>query len=256
MPATALAGTIGFRIDAEVRAGERIEVKVTATHTGDEAATEVQPEISLFDRVEIGEKLPTLAAGANRVWQMTLPGPPMPKGAYTVVIRLKYADLNGYPFEALSTVQALVSAKAGSKVSGAFRLPKLPPKGSSKATLALRRPQARSSSTFEGSVVAPSGVEIAPATFPITFDAAGNASVELSVSNKKLLPGTSVNLFALVTGDDNGLKQTDTIRGTLSIGAAEKKVSKVTFYGAAGAVAALWALLEIGALFYRRKAST
>ncbi|HYC01315.1 MAG TPA: hypothetical protein VEC57_19440 [Candidatus Limnocylindrales bacterium] len=251
-PAPVAAGTIGFRIDAEVTAGEEVRVKVTATHTGDENATEVYPEVSLLDRKAEGEKLPTLAAGAKHVWELNIPGPPLPKGAYVVAIRLRYADLNGYPFEALSTVQALVSAKAGSKVSGAFRIPKMSPDDKVVGTLALRRPPARKSSTFEGSILAPSGLEVSPERFPVMFDEAGNASVQLTINNKKLLPGTSVNIFALITGNDDGLRQTDTIRGTVSVGAAVARVSKVTFYGAAAALAGLWVLLEIAALLYDR----
>ncbi|HYC57615.1 MAG TPA: hypothetical protein VEL28_21965 [Candidatus Binatia bacterium] len=252
VPPHAHAGTIGFRIDAEVTAGEEVAVKVTATHTGDEAATEVYPEIALFERTQLGEKLPTMAAGSNHVWNMKLPGPPLPKGAYVVTIRLKYADLNGYPFEALSTVNALVSAKAGSKVSGAFRVAKMTPNGKSIGTLTLRRPAARKSSTFEGSILAPSGLEVSPSTFPVAFDDAGNASVELSLHNRKLLAGTSINVFALITGNDNGLRQTDTIRGTVSVGAAPNPVSKVTFYGAAAVVAGLGLLLEIATRLYDR----
>lgn len=244
-----LAGSIGFRIDTEVKSGPGIDAKVTLTHTGDEAASDVNVTVEMLDRSASGTALAKVLPGQSQTWDLHL-FDRIENGAYVLVVRAAYADANGYPFEVVSTAPATVGGKAEPRVTGSLQPPKLTVDGSGTARLTLRKPLTRQGS-FEARLVGPGGLEIQPERIPIDFDAKGDASAAFKMRNRKLLPGTSVNVYALVTGTGPDARQTDIIRGTVRIGAAVPRLTYEFFYQAAGAVALLLLLLELVA--WRRK---
>jgi len=245
------AGTIGFRVDSEVDTGSGLSVKITATHTGNEAAIDVAPEVEFLDARQSGEPVARFQPNENHVWQMRLRDKPLVPGAYVVVVRLRYSDTNGYPFEVTSVAPATPAAKAGPRVTGKFALPQIAAGGDAAGVLELKRPQGRSGN-FEGMLVSPRGLRMEQQRFPIEFDAEGNATIDISMENEKLLAGTTVNVFALVTNDQFGFHQTDTVRGTVRVVEAQSNVSTRSFYLAAAAVAALLVVLELIGLRRRR----
>jgi hypothetical protein len=244
-----LAGSIGFRIDTEVKSGPGVDAKVTLTHTGDEAASDVNVRVEMLDRSADGTALAKVLPGKSQTWDLHL-FDQIENGAYVIVVRASYADANGYPFEVVSTAPATVGGKAEPRVTGSLHPPKLTVDGSGTARLTLKKPLAREGA-FEVRLIGPGGLEIQPERVAVDFDAKGEASAAFKMRNRKLLPGTSVNVYALVTGTGPNARQTDIVRGTVRIGAAVPRWTYEFFYQAAGAVALLLLLLELVA--WRRK---
>jgi len=238
----ARAGTIGFKTDAKVTAGPGIDAEVTLTHTGDEMASDVRVEAELLGKTVDGEKVPAIAPGQNHVWKFHM-ADQIARGSYAIVLRAHYSDANGYEFEIISTAVAPVGISPAPKIFGSLDVPSLAVGGQATATLNLKKPSERSGS-FEVRLVAPSGFDVTPDHVTLDFASGDKTSTQFHVRNKDLLAGTSVNLFAFVTGNDAGFPQTDTIRGMARITAAKVKVTSRQFYYAAAALAALLVLLE------------
>lgn len=240
----AAAGTIGFRTDAEVQAGPGVDAKVTLTHTGDETAEYVGVRAEMLDRSMDGTAVPALGPGQSHTWNFHL-FDKVAGGVYAIVLRSSYTDANGYPFEVVGTAVATVGVQPAPRIFGSVEVPNLTKDGVATARLTVKRPPGRSGDV-NVRLVAPSGLEVTPAGATLSFDAAGRATAEFRVRNLKLLPGTTVNIFGLATGDDPGFSQTDTIRGNVRIAAAKPRVTSPLFYEAAGAMLLLLALLEAG----------
>ena len=238
----ARAGTIGFKTDAKVTAGPGVDAEVTLSHTGDETASDVLVDAELLGKTVAGEKVSSIGPGQNHVWNFHL-ADLIPKGAYTIVIRAHYADSNGYDFEIVSTAAAPVGVTPAAKIFGSLDLPNVEVDGKSTATLNVKKPADRSGS-FEVRLVAPSGFEVEPERATLDFTSSDKASAKFQIRNKDLLAGTSVNVFALVTGSDAGFPQTDTIRGMARVTAAVAKVTPRSFYTLAAVPGVLLVVLE------------
>jgi len=236
------AGTIGFRTDAEVTSGPGIDAKVTLTHTGDETADNVNMSAQLLDRKMDGTAVASMRPGQNQVWNFHL-FDEIPKGVYAIVLRTRYSDTNGYPFEVISTADATVGVQPAPRIHGSLDVPRLSAGGEATAKLTARKPPERSGS-FEVRLVAPAGLEVRPERLPLTFDASGKATADFRVRNLKLLAGTTVSIYGLITGTNAGLSQSDTIRGSVRIATPVPRVTFPMFYQAAAAVFLLLALLE------------
>jgi hypothetical protein len=241
--APAGAGTIGFRTDAEVKAGPGADAKVTLTHTGDEAADDVMVRVELLDKAVDGEKIRSIPPGGSHVWQFHL-ADELPTGVYTVLIRVRYTDSNGYPFEVISTASATVGAKAAQRIFGNLQIPNLPSGGEVTATLEAKRPKERKGD-FEASLAVPSGLHVTPERVVLSFSPEGKATASFRIRNLKLLTGTSVNVYGLVTGTGDGFPQTDGIRGTARIVASSSQRSgPPPFYRIAAGLFVLLIVLE------------
>ena len=243
LPATALAGTIGFKTDAKVTAGPGIELEVTLTHTGDETAADVSVEAELLGKSVTGEKVPGIPPGQQHVWNFRL-ADNVASGVYSVLLRVRYADSNGYEFEIVSTAAAPVGVTPAPKLFGSIDVPRLTVGGQTTAVLNLKKPPERSG-TFDVRLVAPGGLSVDPDKLTVDFDESGKATAHFAIRNKDLLAGTSVNLFAFATGNDPGFEQTDTIRGIARVTVAPPKITAENFYRAAGVVAGILVVLEL-----------
>lgn len=248
------AGTIGFRTDVEVKAGPGIDAKVKITHTGDEAATGVSVHAELLGRITDGVEIPRVIPGGSEEWQLHL-ADEVPKGNYAIVLRTRYTDDNGYPFEVLSNATASVGAAPAPRVFGSIEAPRLPVGGEITARVLAKKPPARAGD-YELRLVVPDGLEVTPSSATLAFDDTGKGVALFRIRNRRLLAGTSLNVFAIVHGSDHGLPQDDMIRGTVTIGAAEVRVAAATFYRVAAGLAALLVVLEIGAWLAARRTRT
>lgn len=244
-PLASVAGTIGFRTDAEVTAGPGVDAKVTITHTGDEAASGVRVRAELLGRTVDGEEVPSIPPGGSHVWNLHL-FDDVPRGTYALLLRTRYMDDNGYPFEVLGSAVAAVGVKAAPRIFGSIEVPRLPVDGEVTATVTAKKPAGRGGS-YKARLAVPEGLEARPPEVVLEFDASGKAKASFQVKNRRLLAGTSVNIFAIVRGEEGGLPQDDTIRGTVAIGAAAVRITADMFYKAAAALAVLLVVLEAAA---------
>lgn len=237
------SGSIGFRTDAEVTAGSGVDLRVTLTHTGDEQAHDVVVLAELLDRRLEGRRIDAVNPGQSEVWNFHL-FDEIPQGVYVVVLRTRYADSNGYPFETVSAATANVRVQPAPRIFGNVDVPPLGTGGEAVAKLTAKRPSQRSGD-YEVRLVAPAGLEVKPQLARLVFDAGGRANVDFRVRNLKLLQGTTVNVFALVDGTADGHPQTDTIRAAVRITASTPAITSPMFYQSATATFLLLVVLEI-----------
>ena len=236
------AGTIGFRTDAKVSAGPGVDVEATLTHTGDEPATEVSVRAELLDKSMQGEKIAAIQPGKSQVWNFHLADSIAP-GVYAITLRTRYTDNNGYPFETVSLATAPVGVKAAPRIFGSLELPPVSAGGEIVAKLTAKRPPQRSGN-FKARLVVPDGIDVTPKEASLEFDATGRATAQFQLKNRKMLAGTTLNVFAFVSGDDAGFPQVDTIRGSLRVSTPAARVRAPVFYEVAAALFALLLALE------------
>jgi hypothetical protein len=236
------AGSIGFRTDAEVKSAPGIDAKVTMTHTGDEQADEVSVTAELEGKSVEGEKLPLMKPGESHVWNFHL-FDELARGVYAIVLRARYADTNGYAFEVVSIANATNGVKGGQRIFGSLEVPAIPNGGDGVATLVAKKPPERSGD-YEAEIVVPAGLEAARKRVKLEFNAEGRATASFKIRNAKLLPGTSVNIYAFVHGRHDGFPQTDAIRGTVRVAATPARVGPPKYYQTAAALFALLVVLE------------
>jgi hypothetical protein len=242
LAATAHAGSIGFRTDAEVKSGPGIDAKVTMTHTGDEQADDISVTAELEGKTIEGEKLALMNPGQSHVWNLHL-FDEIARGVYTIALRARYADTNGYPFEVVSIANATNGVKAGPRIFGSLEVPPIPVGGDGVASLVAKRPPDRSGD-YEAELVVPSGLEANPKRVRLEFNAEGRATASFKLKNLKLLNGTNVNIYAFVRGRHQDFPQVDAIRGSVRIAAAPARVGPPKYYETAAALFALLLVLE------------
>ncbi len=240
--AVSLAGSIGFRTDAEVKAGPAVDARITMTHTGDEPAEEVSLTAELEGKTIKGDEFPVIRPGEARDWNFHL-FDDLARGVYSIVLRSRYADTNGYPFEVVSIANVTNGVKPGPRIFGSLEVPTMSTGGDGVASLVAKKPPERSGE-YEVELVVPAGLEVKPSRLKLDFNAEGRATASFRLKNQKLLVGTTVNIYAFVRGVHEGFPQTDTIRGTVRIAAAPARMGPPRFYEAAAAVFALLVVLE------------
>lgn len=84
-----------------------ITVKADITNRGDEPAMNVRLEAGLGSRRACGSVVHTLGVRQSSRHRIELGPLPDPPGAYTVVLKTRYEDANGYPFSSLKSVPLL-----------------------------------------------------------------------------------------------------------------------------------------------------
>lgn len=105
------AGHISLDIDSSSSfSNGHAAVKVKATNKGDEPAWSVWIEGKLGDSSTRSREMESLEVNGAYQATLDLGTAPQPFGEYTVVIKVHYADANGYPFTALRTIP-LISAE-------------------------------------------------------------------------------------------------------------------------------------------------
>src|SRR5262249_19848043 len=98
--ASSARATITIQLSAETRLDQNVALTVVANNAGDEAARDVAPEVLYQGQRQQADALAALERGTKHDWACSLP-PPSGPGTFPIVIRMHYADGNGYPLSAL-----------------------------------------------------------------------------------------------------------------------------------------------------------
>jgi hypothetical protein len=105
--------TITIELNAEGRVENGVAFTLSAKNTGNEAAHDVEPEVAYEGKTTKADALAALDPTASHEWKFNLPAPPG-TGTYPIVVRLRYADANGYPLSALLVhLQRTAGARSG-----------------------------------------------------------------------------------------------------------------------------------------------
>jgi tetratricopeptide (TPR) repeat protein len=245
------AGTISFEITSTVETGDGLKLKLGLKNVGDEAARAVQPTAVIGDIKVTGDRVAVLGPNASQEWSLELSSDPMAQGAYVLVSRVAYEDANAYPFEVLAASPFAVATEPRRPVSGALALPQMRGKDEVAAVLTLRVPESRGR-RFDVRLILPAGVRADAIHHVVEAPANGQLRLPLKLRNRSLLPGSSLNAFALITSLDESPPQTDTVRGIVRIGVAPEPYTTSTFISLLLALLVYLAALEIIAGFRGR----
>lgn len=240
---SAEAGSIGFRVDTTVHARDILRLEISLTHTGNEAASDVSPQVEINGQTVDGDVLPVFAPQATQSWTLEFDPSPVPSGIDAAVVRIRYSDLNGYPFEVISIAPVNTGAKATPAVRGNFRVAPIPENGSKRASLTLNAPKGRSGS-YNVRVIAPGGLTVGADPTDLELVAGKPTSLSIPLTNKNLLVGTAVNVYAVIRASGGGPAQTDTIQGLVRITAPREILTTALILQVAGILTALLLILE------------
>ncbi|MFT4569238.1 MAG: hypothetical protein ACI8TX_003518 [Hyphomicrobiaceae bacterium] len=246
-PCVAFAGSIGFRVDTTIHAGSELQVGVKLSHTGDEAAADVFPVASVEGLQAKGEVLANFSPRTNHEWLLDLGKLNLSPGSYTVVVRINYADQNGYPFQVLSTAPLRRGVDMRTIVRGQLRIGTIPENGSAKALVTLEAPRGEQG-RYRVNLVSPSGLSVNNESVEVDLKSGKKTSVEFQLTNRKLLVGTAVNCYALVTNLTDAPPQTDTIQGIARIVAPREMLTTTLIMQIAGMLTVLLIILELATL--------
>jgi hypothetical protein len=177
----AAAGRLALQISpaCRYRAG-RVDVTVDVANRGDEPAAEARVTARLGAAAVTAPLADPLAAGAQARATLDLGAAPQPAGVYTVVVEVRYADGNGYPFSALSFIP-LVTADVTddpplAAAAGALTFWEA---GSLRVTVSNRLPRAVDA---EVRLVLPAGLDTPAAARRLSAPAGGPAPLEFPVT--------------------------------------------------------------------------
>jgi hypothetical protein len=104
VPLTASAGTISIALATRTTPGATVlRVELDLRNSGDEAALNLTPTVEFQGRIVAGSALATLDPGSPLTLSFDVPlaGAVPPRGVWPVLVRVRYTDGGGYPFEAI-----------------------------------------------------------------------------------------------------------------------------------------------------------
>ncbi len=228
LAAPALAGSITLDIRTTVDTAEGLSLRLKLTNKGDEAAHQVVPRIRFGDRKSEGRPAAAIKPGASHEWDIDLLDQRPDPGTYAVVTSVSYRDSNEYPLEVVSASSFSVDTRRKPAVKGRFTFPRLSPKGRVEGKLHLEVPAGRGS-TFDVVLVTPSGLIAPEPRREVRSGGAKTVTIPVAIKNRSVLPGSRMNVFALVTGEHAEGAQTDVIRGVVVTAVPAATVTKGAF---------------------------
>jgi len=248
----ALAGSIGFTITSSVETSGGLAVKLEITNTGDEAAYSVTPVVEFGKVRRAGQTRAKVLPRGKTSWDLPLDESRPSTGNYAVLVRIRYEDANAYPFEVLASAPFDVGTRRRRQVTGSLSMPHVAGKTSAAGNLIFTIPESRGS-TYNVKVALPRGLKATRTEY--TIEAPPNRRVRLPVQvrNTGLLPGTAVNVFAMVTSNSEDTPQTDVVRGTVRIVAPRSVLTKNSLFALLAALVPYLLALEVIAGVGRRR---
>lgn len=200
-----LVGSAGATITIELNAEGRVESGVaftlTAKNTGNEAAHDVEPEVAYEGKTTKGDAVAALEPTTSHEWKFALPPPPG-TGTYPVVVRLRYADANGYPLSALLVhLQRTAGARSGPARPTLTSGP-VSRFGNAKLVIDNPGPQPLAGRL---TLVLPTEFQTDPENQPAQVPAQGRNEMTLVFQNAGALPGSVYPIYATFEYDLDGI---------------------------------------------------
>lgn len=235
------AATITIELNAEGRLENGVAFTLSAKNTGNEAAHDVEPEVAYEGKTTRGDALATLEPNTSHEWKFALAAPPG-TGTYPVVVRLRYADANGYPLSALLVhLQRTAGARSG---PARPTLTSGPVSRFGNAKLVIENPGPQ---PIAGrlTLVLPTEFQTDPENQPAQVPAQGRNEMTLVFQNAGALPGSAYPIYATFEYDQDGIHHAVVSNTTVNvvIGSTGTHVPPLVIGGGA-------LLLVIGALVF------
>lgn len=230
--------TITIRLDAKTQLGERLTLTLNALNTGEEAAHAVVPEVVHLGASTPGEEVAKITSKGTHEWRIELTPPPGP-GTYPVVIRLRYADANGYPFSALLVHTVRTQGATAGPVRETIDAGNIAKQAS--VTVKLDNPGPKTVSG-RATIVLPAEFGTEEPTRTAEVGGQDRHEVTFTVENRSALVGSVYPIYALFEYDVDGTRQAVVSETSLRV-SAETPASRDPRLIGAGAAAAVLVLI-------------
>lgn len=198
----ALANFITIQTDSSVsiQSNEAL-VELKISNNGDEPAKRVQAEATLDAVSKTSQLTQTLGTNQSVNISFNLGSIPPDNGIYPVIIRVRYADGNGYPFTAIAQDVLTVGETAPPRVAALFE----PLRIKNSGTLILRIKNEESHSIdATANLVLPIDISCAAATQSITLAPNEEYVLKFAVKNFSGRPSSTYTVFGLVQYQKEG----------------------------------------------------
>ncbi len=251
IPQAAEAGTIALTGQPALRFyidGDRLVLSgmFTIDNSGDEIAPEVKPEINVAGIKWVGDKR-LLKPHQSEGWLIDASIPLQPEvleGAYPMIARISYSDLNGYPFSNVTVFPLTL----GVPVLGTARLLPLSVKvrmrpfstqkfGADVMVYNLSQKLQEAKVSF----ITPKDLKVAPQSAPVKIEPGGFAGYQFNVENLTGLPGSVYLLYAVVEWKEDGRTQFSSTTVTFQLERQKHGFQWLI----AGLIGAIWSLAAL-----------
>lgn len=208
--AIADAGHITIQVDTRTQvAADLVLCSITMVNRGDEAAADVQAHVELAGRQVVSPLLPQLPAAATKSWTARLDGSGLGQGRHPILIKIHYADANGYPFTALAHAVCVRGSDLEPGLEAGADELALGTKG--KARLTLVNPM-EAAYSVRVTLALPRELSTTTASRELEIGAQGRERVHFDIENVSALAGSAYQALAFVSYRDKGLETFEVVK--------------------------------------------
>jgi hypothetical protein len=194
VPLTASAGTISISLATRITPGATVlRVDLDLRNTGDEPARNLVPTVEFQGRIVAGTALTTLDPASPQTVSFDVPlaGAVPPRGVWPVLVRVRYTDGGGYPFEAIH-VDLARFGEAGAVSDVRLTVPDA--RVETETTIRMRVDRGDAEGLIRIGFATPTGVIVTPRI--ITIEPGADATVPLTIA---VMGATLTSRLPLVT---------------------------------------------------------
>jgi len=193
---------ISLNVKAKGEPVERfVSVSGLIANEGDEPAHQVQALVEIEGHAVSLPLIAEIRPHEQQTVKATVPVGALEQGSYTGVLRVGYADGNGY---ALSTVAVIPVSKRVNPPSPVTAVVRAGDVASSGGVDVLVSNVVRRTTPVRVRLIAPRELTVTPSDARIVLQGGQQESLRFAVRNASALPGSSYAVFAIVDTEQNG----------------------------------------------------
>ena len=215
-PTAVSAGTISLVLATRVVAGAAgLRVELDLNNRGDEAALNVVPMVEFQGRVGEAPAIAALQPSLPQtiVFDVPLTGGTMPQGVWPLLVRLRYTDAAGYPFEAVH-VDLARFGEGGE--SSRLRIDVPDARVETETTIRVRVDRGDVDGPIRFGFATPTGVVVTPRVF--TLEPGADTTVALTIATMGATLTSRLPLVTLAEYDTADRHHTVTAVSAIDIG--------------------------------------
>lgn len=215
-PAAVSAGTISLVLATRLVPGPAsLRVELDLINRGDEAALNVVPMVEFQGRVGEAPAIAALqpALAQTVVFELPLTGQTTPKGVWPLLVRLRYTDAAGYPFEAVHVDLARFDESGG---PSPLRVDVPDARVETETSIRVRVDRGGIDGPIRFGFATPAGVVVTPRVF--TLEPGADSTVALTIATMGATPASRLPLVTMAEYDTADRHHTVTAVSAIDIG--------------------------------------
>lgn len=197
---------------------DTLRVHVTVTNKGDEPAYNVKMTAEMNGNIKSGLLRESLKPNDPYTEELTAPIEYKKPGRYPVIVTVDYTDQNQYPFTALSVVYVNYQEAVVGRVVGLVETTPVSDRG--KVRVKVRNLE-QSDEKISVRLVVPKELTVSSPKREVSLKPGMEETVVFEISNLSALPGSSYQIYALLTYEHDRYHYSNAIGGNIKV--EEKK---------------------------------